>query len=85
MGLDAVELLMGVEEQFELEIPDDDASQILTVGQLVDYITSRQVAAGRPNVNADIVLDQLRTLIPYHLGVSREEVTLAARFEDLYD
>jgi len=76
---------MGVEEQFELDIPDEEASEILTVRQLRDYITSKQLAAGHLNVNADIVFDQLRTLIPYHLGVSREEVTLDSRFEELYD
>jgi acyl carrier protein len=38
MGLDAVELIMEVEDAFDFKIPDDNASQIITVGDLYDYI-----------------------------------------------
>ena len=34
MGLDAVELIMGVEEAFDIEIPDEEAPTIRTVGQM---------------------------------------------------
>lgn len=34
MGLDSVELVMHVEEEFEIEIPDEEASAMRTVGQL---------------------------------------------------
>jgi acyl carrier protein len=38
-SLDIVELIMAFEEAFEIEIPDDDAEKIRTVGDAVDYIT----------------------------------------------
>jgi acyl carrier protein len=38
-SLDTVELVMALEEEFETEIPDEDAEKITTVQQAVDYIT----------------------------------------------
>ena len=38
-SLDVVELVMAFEEEFDIEIPDEDASKITTVGEAVDYIT----------------------------------------------
>ncbi|MBZ4193348.1 MAG: acyl carrier protein [Candidatus Contendobacter sp.] len=39
-SLDTVELVMALEEEFELEIPDEDAEKITTVQQAIDYILS---------------------------------------------
>ncbi|NLN17943.1 MAG: acyl carrier protein [Firmicutes bacterium] len=39
-SLDIVELVMAFEEEFELEIPDEDAEKITTVGAAVEYIKS---------------------------------------------
>jgi len=39
-SLDTVELVMALEEEFETEIPDDDAEKITTVKQAIDYINS---------------------------------------------
>ena len=39
-SLDTVELVMALEEEFELEIPDEDAEKITTVQQAVDYIAA---------------------------------------------
>ena len=37
-SLDTVELIMQFEEEFEIEIPDEDAEKIMSVGHAVDYI-----------------------------------------------
>ncbi len=37
-SLDVVELVMALEEEFDLEIPDEDAEKIATVGEAVKYI-----------------------------------------------
>ena len=37
-SLDTVELIMEFEEEFGIEIPDEDAENITTVGSAVDYI-----------------------------------------------
>ena len=39
-SLDTVELVMALEEEFECEIPDDEAEKITTVQQAVDYVKS---------------------------------------------
>jgi len=41
-SLDTVELVMAFEEEFDLEIPDEDAEKITTVQQAIDYITERR-------------------------------------------
>ncbi len=37
-SLDIVELIMALEEEFDIEIPDEDAEKVVTVGDVVDYI-----------------------------------------------
>ncbi|MDE2489630.1 MAG: acyl carrier protein [Elusimicrobia bacterium] len=37
-SLDTVELVMALEEEFDTEIPDEQAEKIQTVGQAIDYI-----------------------------------------------
>ncbi|OGR78607.1 MAG: acyl carrier protein [Elusimicrobia bacterium GWC2_64_44] len=40
-SLDTVELVMALEEEFDIEIPDEDAEKIRTVGMAVDYIKEK--------------------------------------------
>ena len=37
-SLDIVELIMAIEEEFDIEIPDNDAEKVVTVSDVVDYI-----------------------------------------------
>lgn len=39
-SLDIVELIMALEEEFDIEFPDEDAEKISVVGDVVDYIKS---------------------------------------------
>ena len=39
-SLDTVELVMALEEEFECEIPDEDAEKITTVQQAIDYVVA---------------------------------------------
>jgi acyl carrier protein len=39
-SLDTVELVMALEEEFECEIPDEDAEKITTIKQAIDYVNA---------------------------------------------
>jgi len=41
-SLDIVELVMALEEEFGIEVPDGDAEKLLTVGDVVKYIEDKQ-------------------------------------------
>jgi len=84
MGLDSVELLLSVEDTFQIKIPDRDAEKFLTVGELHEWVVSELIRLERSNVNRDIVFDILRSLICFQLGIKPEKVVPGANFiEDL--
>ncbi len=41
-SLDVVELVMALEEKFDIEIPDEEAEKILTVQNVIDYVESKK-------------------------------------------
>ena len=40
-SLDIVELIMGIEEEFDIEIPDEDAEKLTTVGEAMSYVKAK--------------------------------------------
>lgn len=40
-SLDIVELVMAMEEEFDVEIPDDDAEKLLTIGSAIAYLKAK--------------------------------------------
>jgi acyl carrier protein len=40
-SLDAVEIMMALEDEFEIEIPDEDAEKFENMGDIVDYVESK--------------------------------------------
>ena len=46
-SLDTVELVMALEEEFETEIPDEDAVKIVTIKDAVNYIVTRAEQEGK--------------------------------------
>ena len=43
-SLDTVELIMEFEKEFDMTIPDEDAEQIATVGDAIDYVEGKKAA-----------------------------------------
>ena len=41
-SLDTVELVMAFEEEFEIEIPDEDAEKMQSVGDAIEYLAAKQ-------------------------------------------
>jgi acyl carrier protein len=44
-SLDTIELVMALEEEFSIEIPDEDAEKIVSVGDAINYITDHSAKA----------------------------------------
>src|ERR1700760_18367 len=63
-SLDTVELVMALEEEFETEIPDEDAEKITTVQQAIDYINSHKgKAEGSDAGRATLDMSKRRVVI----------------------
>ncbi len=83
MGLEAVEIVLAVEEFFAIQVDDEESAKLVTCGMLCDYIIAKLRARGDRRTEVE-VWPQLQTIIVEQLGVKPEEVTREARFvEDL--
>ena len=83
MGLDTVELVMAVEEEFSLEIPDSEAANLVRVGDLHRFVLQTLRQRGDA-VDEDAIWKRLTDLIVAQLRVKPERVIPTARFiEDL--
>lgn len=83
MGLDSVELILNVEAQFKISIPDRVAEKLYTVGALQGFIVAELNRIGKPH-DSQAVLLRVQALICEQLRLSPDQVTPSARFiEDL--
>lgn len=81
MGLETVELVMAVEEEFAIEIPNSEAAKMERVGDMHAFVvrTLRQHDETAV-VDADQIWTRLRELVVEQLGVRPEEVIPSAHF-----
>lgn len=78
MGLDLVELVMAIEEKFEISISDAEAGQIRTIGELCDCV------AQKTTLDPKMVWHQVCDVVVDQLGVDRLDLIPDTRFiEDL--
>jgi len=80
MGLDTVELVMAVEEYFDIEIPDDIASTLDTVGLLHKFVVSQLQRKRLLPVDEAAVFAELRDLICEQTGIKPERIVSDAYF-----
>ena len=85
MGLDSVELVMRIEREFDVAIPDEDARAIATVGDMVAFLLralAQKRASGLevPSWSSDTLLDALKDIIVDEVGIKRDLITAEARF-----
>ncbi len=59
-SLDFVSLIMAIEDEFQVDIPDEEAAEMLTVAQLIEYVTfaqaSKETATSRPDAGRRVAL-----------------------------
>ncbi len=82
MGLDIVEIVIEVEEAFDIRIPDDRAGQMTTVGDLYDLMIESKRGSLAAQDDPAAAWEALKQIIVYQLGVKPEAVTVDARFVD---
>ena len=81
MGLDGVELLMSVEEHFGITIKNDEAAQIRSVGDFVNLIRSRIVAAETLSCPSRLKFYELRRLTAEVTGKPNLRIRPSQRIE----
>lgn len=84
MGLDSVELVMAFEEEFGVEIPDDEAERIITVGDARDCIVGKlRARAEDPDaIDPEEVWSRIKAIVVDLIGVRPEKVIPEAAFID---
>jgi acyl carrier protein len=81
MGLDIVELVMTVEDEFDISIPDGAQEKIGMVGDLADAVAAELTRLGRPADPVDI-FERIKILTVERLEVPPDKVTRKATFVD---
>jgi hypothetical protein len=76
MGLDSVELVMEVEEQFGVTISDENAFNFQTMGQLHDFLLEKCTGRRRPGCPTQSAFYRLRQAMIRTLGVPRQSLRL---------
>ncbi len=77
MGLDSVEIVMEVEDEFAISIPDDEAEKIRRVGELIEAVKRRvSLLTRRPCPTAKTFYG-LRRALMHRIGVDRRDIRLA--------
>jgi len=78
MGVDLVELVIEVEKAFGIAILDEDAGNIITVGQLYDYVVAKLPAQETECCLTATAFYQFRSALTGQFGVDRREVRPSA-------
>lgn len=77
MGLDTVELIVTLEDAFDVVIPDADASRLAVLGDMHAYLVQAlRLQGDAPDQNE--VWEKLRTIVVEQLGVEPEQVIPSA-------
>jgi hypothetical protein len=82
MGLELEEVVLRIEEEFDISIPDEDAMVITTPRQYIEYLMARPEFAGRRSREA--VAESVWQTLELVIGIERKDFTEDSRFiEDM--
>ena len=79
MGLDTVELVLAIEDEFSISIPDDEAEKMETVGDIYEYVRKAFHLKPRPAPPDEEIWRRVRHVVIEQLGVEERRVTKEAR------
>jgi acyl carrier protein len=79
MGLDTVELILQLEKEFDIDILDEDAVAIQTVGNLADYLETRTRGLDT-QVSKELALGRLKEILEKEYGVEERKINATSRF-----
>jgi hypothetical protein len=74
MGLDLVELMMAIEDEFGLEVPDNEVGKIRTVGQLVTCVVRYRRKSEGDYEDDREAAGRARLIISEHVGIRVEQL-----------
>jgi len=82
MGMEAVELIMAIEEEFDISIPDEQAANLDTVGKLYRYVVDIHYnqSGGSGQIDEAELWERTKQVIVSQLDVRPEQVTEDASF-----
>ena len=82
MGLELVEMVLRLEDEFDISISDEDSAKISTPRQLIEYLMSRPELAGKRS--RDAVAESVWQIVGEEIGIDRKNFTEDSRFiEDM--
>lgn len=75
MGLDTVEFILWAEKEFEIEIPDGDAENILTVGQFSTYVHHRLLDIQGSNTIAETeIFERIKRFLVSEFRIAPDKI-----------
>jgi acyl carrier protein len=82
-GLDTVELVMGIEEEFGIDIPDEDAERLVTVGQTYEWLRRRLASTPATDCLTQKVFYKLRRALLEGYKLRRRAISPQMRLDYL--
>ncbi len=83
MGLEGIEILMEVEEAFDITIEDAEAEKSSTPGQLIDVVMSKVAHADAAGCLTQRAFNRLRAVLLSQLPLKRRDIAPSARMAEL--
>ena len=76
MGLDTVEVVINIEKKYKIEISDEDAASIATIGEIAAYIVVTTKLQNNDEYEFDDVVDYLKNMIHKDFDVPLEKIEI---------
>ena len=81
MGLDDVEILLEIEDEFEIKVTDEEAQAVITAGDLADLVAGKIADQG---LRPETVFERVRIILAEQMHVSIARIERSTRLiEDL--